>query len=115
VIETIFSWDAMGQLIVEASRSLDYPLMQGTMLIMEVITILANLCADLAYARLGGCRSHDTVAGALAQVARLRGCVAKRRGEARAHHARTHAGIGLTSPHGVPLGSCLRARTYHRN
>ena len=31
----------------EASRSLDYPLMQGTMLIMAVITILANLCADL--------------------------------------------------------------------
>ena len=52
VIETIFSWEGMGLLIVEASRSLDYPLMQGTMLIMAVITILANLCADLAYARL---------------------------------------------------------------
>lgn len=52
VIETIFSWEGMGLLIVEASRSMDYPLMQGTMLMMAVITILANLCADLAYARL---------------------------------------------------------------
>lgn len=52
IIETIFSWEGMGLLIVEASRALDYPLMQGTMLMMATITILANLGADLVYSRL---------------------------------------------------------------
>ncbi len=30
IIETIFSWEGMGLLVVEASRAWDYPLMQGT-------------------------------------------------------------------------------------
>jgi ABC-type dipeptide/oligopeptide/nickel transport system permease component len=46
-IETTFSWKRMGLLIVEASRSLDYPLMQGTMLIVAVITILATCARTL--------------------------------------------------------------------
>lgn len=52
IIETIFSWEGMGLLVVEASRSLDYPLMQGTMLIMAVVTVLANFAADMAYSML---------------------------------------------------------------
>ena len=52
VIETIFSWDGMGLLMIEASRSFDYPLMQGVMLILATVTITANFLTDLVYARL---------------------------------------------------------------
>lgn len=52
IIETIFSWEGMGLLVVEASRARDYPLMQGTFLILASVTILSNLAADLLYAKL---------------------------------------------------------------
>ncbi len=52
VIETIFSWEGMGLLVVEAARSFDYPLMQGAFLILATLTLLGNLGADLLYARL---------------------------------------------------------------
>lgn len=52
VIETIFSWDGMGLLMIEASRSFDYPLMQGVMLILSTVTVTANFLTDLVYAKL---------------------------------------------------------------
>ncbi|OQB48843.1 MAG: Glutathione transport system permease protein GsiC [Firmicutes bacterium ADurb.Bin153] len=52
VIETIFSWDGMGLLMIEASRSFDYPLMQGVMLILATVTVTANFLTDLVYAKL---------------------------------------------------------------
>jgi peptide/nickel transport system permease protein len=52
LIETIFSWEGMGLLVVEASRSLDYPLMQGTMLVMASVTVVSNFLADMVYSRL---------------------------------------------------------------
>lgn len=52
IIETIFSWEGMGLLIVEASRALDYPLMQATMLILAALTITGNFIADIVYVRL---------------------------------------------------------------
>jgi peptide/nickel transport system permease protein len=52
VIETIFSWDGMGLLMIEASRSYDYPLMQGVMLMLACVTVTANFLTDLVYAKL---------------------------------------------------------------
>lgn len=52
VIETIFSWDGMGLLMIEASRSFDYPLMQGVMLVLSSVTVTANFLTDLVYAKL---------------------------------------------------------------
>jgi len=52
VIETIFSWDGMGLLMIEAYRSFDYPLMQGVMLILSTVTVTANFLTDLVYAKL---------------------------------------------------------------
>ncbi len=49
LIESIFSWKGMGQLILEASRSLDYPLMQGVFLLLAALTLIGNLLADLVY------------------------------------------------------------------
>jgi peptide/nickel transport system permease protein len=49
VIETIFSWQGMGMLILDASHSLDYPLMQGIFLLLAILTVSGNLLADLLY------------------------------------------------------------------
>lgn len=49
IIETIFSWEGMGLLIVEASRALDYPLLQTTMLFLALLTIFGNFLADVLY------------------------------------------------------------------
>ncbi len=39
----------MGMLILDASRSLDYPLMQGLFLMLSLLTVGGNLLADLVY------------------------------------------------------------------
>ncbi len=49
VIETIFSWQGMGMLILDASRSLDYPLMQGIFVLLAILTVSGNFLADLLY------------------------------------------------------------------
>ncbi|HHN93533.1 MAG TPA: ABC transporter permease [Anaerolineae bacterium] len=50
IIESIFSWEGMGQLILTSSRSLDYPLMQGVFLLLAALTLLGNFLADISYA-----------------------------------------------------------------
>jgi len=47
VMELVFSWQGMGLLILEASRGMDYPLMQGVFLFLAVLTIGGNLLADM--------------------------------------------------------------------
>ncbi|MFC8845857.1 MULTISPECIES: ABC transporter permease [unclassified Micromonospora] len=49
VVETIFSWPGLGRLIVEAIRARDYPLVQGGVLLMAVLFVLVNLCADILH------------------------------------------------------------------
>ncbi|KRQ02078.1 ABC transporter permease [Bradyrhizobium manausense] len=51
-VETVFSWPGLGLLTVEAMRARDYPVMQALFLIFAVSIVLANLVADLLYARL---------------------------------------------------------------
>ncbi|MCL0041437.1 ABC transporter permease, partial [Dehalococcoidia bacterium] len=50
VTETIFAWPGMGRLLVTAIFERDFPVVQGTVLILALIVILANLLADIAYA-----------------------------------------------------------------
>jgi peptide/nickel transport system permease protein len=52
IIETVFSWPGLGLLTYQAINTLDYPLLQGIFLLASVSVILANLVADVAYARL---------------------------------------------------------------
>jgi peptide/nickel transport system permease protein len=52
VIESVFSWEGMGQLILSSSRALDYPLMQGVFLLLAALTLAGNLLADVACAAL---------------------------------------------------------------
>lgn len=49
VVETVFSYPGLGRLIYESVLSRDYPVLQGTFLLMAVGVIAANLLADLLY------------------------------------------------------------------
>ena len=49
VIETVFSYPGIGRLLYEAVLNRDYPVIQGTFLIITVSVIAANLVCDLLY------------------------------------------------------------------
>lgn len=51
-IEVVFSWPGVGQAIVLAVRSHDYPVAQGAFLLMAIMVSIMSLVADLAYAYL---------------------------------------------------------------
>ncbi len=48
IIETIFAWPGLGQLMVDAALSRDYPMVQGFVTYIAVIVLLVNLAADIA-------------------------------------------------------------------
>ncbi len=49
IIETIFSWQGIGNMVVEAIRVRDYPLIQGYVIWMAIIYVTVNLLVDIAY------------------------------------------------------------------
>ncbi len=48
IIETIFSWQGIGTMVVEAIRNRDYPVIQGYVIWMALIYVLINLSVDIA-------------------------------------------------------------------
>jgi peptide/nickel transport system permease protein len=50
VIETVFSWPGIGRLAYESILNRDFPVMQGVILFMTTLYILANLIVDVLYA-----------------------------------------------------------------
>ena len=50
--ETIFSWYGMGTLLIEATLTHDFPVVQGAFYVLALITILGNMGADILYAWL---------------------------------------------------------------
>lgn len=50
--ETIFSWPGMGYFLVTSTIQQDYPAVQGTFFLLAVMTVLANVGADILYAFL---------------------------------------------------------------
>ena len=52
VTETVFSWPGVGRLAVGAILSSDFPMAQGTIIVLSVGFIVINLCVDLLYAAL---------------------------------------------------------------
>jgi peptide/nickel transport system permease protein len=60
IVESIFAIPGMGQLMVQAVFERDYPVIMGNLVIVAVLTLVANLFADVAYGlvdpriRLGG-------------------------------------------------------------
>ena len=49
IVETIFAIPGMGQLMVQAVFERDYPVIMGNLVIVSVVTLAANLLADVAY------------------------------------------------------------------
>ena len=52
VIETVFAWPGIGRLAYESILNRDFPVMQAVVLTMTLLFMTANLCVDIAYARL---------------------------------------------------------------
>ena len=48
IIETIFTWPGLGQLMVGAALTRDYPVIQGFVTYIAVVVMLTNLAADIA-------------------------------------------------------------------
>jgi peptide/nickel transport system permease protein len=52
VVETVFSWPGIGQLLVRSVQSHDYPLAQGAFLVIAVVIVVMNFVADILYSVL---------------------------------------------------------------
>ena len=48
IVETIFTWPGLGQLMVGAALTRDYPVVQGFVTYVAVVVLLVNLAADIA-------------------------------------------------------------------
>ena len=49
IVETIFMWDGVGKMAVDAILMRDYPLIQAYVVWMAIIYVVVNLLADLLY------------------------------------------------------------------
>ncbi|NBC49813.1 MAG: ABC transporter permease subunit [Gammaproteobacteria bacterium] len=49
ITETVFAWPGIGSLLVEAIQSRDFPLVQGSVLLIAALYVLINMLTDLAY------------------------------------------------------------------
>ena len=49
IVESIFMWDGVGKLAVDAINMRDYPMIQAYVMWMAIIYVLVNLIADISY------------------------------------------------------------------
>ncbi len=49
LVEAVFAWPGVGQLLLSSLLSRDYPVLLGIFLLVSVTVVLANLVTDLAY------------------------------------------------------------------
>ena len=60
IVESIFMWDGVGKMAVDAISMRDYPIIQAYVMWMAIIYVVVNLITDLSYRfldpriRLGG-------------------------------------------------------------
>ena len=52
VTETVFSWPGMGRLVVSSIQTRDYPVVQGTVIVITSCVILLNILVDIAYGKI---------------------------------------------------------------
>jgi len=50
LVESVFAIPGMGRMIVEAVLNRDFPLLQGSVLVVATVFVLTNLLVDLVYA-----------------------------------------------------------------
>jgi ABC-type dipeptide/oligopeptide/nickel transport system permease component len=49
IVETVFAWPGLGELLVRSINSRDYPVVQGCIMVITVMVVGANFAVDLAY------------------------------------------------------------------
>nr|WP_305063917.1 nickel ABC transporter permease [Methanococcoides sp.] len=49
IVETIFGWPGIGRLVVESIYSRDYPMIQGSILFVAMVFVVANFLVDILY------------------------------------------------------------------
>jgi peptide/nickel transport system permease protein len=52
LVETVFAWPGLGQLLVDSARGGDRPVILGMVLLISFAVIIANLLTDLVYAAI---------------------------------------------------------------
>ena len=52
IVETIFMWDGVGKLAVDAMSNRDLPLLEGTVMYIAFVFVFVNLIVDVSYAFL---------------------------------------------------------------
>jgi len=52
VIETVFSWPGMGRLLWKSISTQDFPVVQGIIFIIAILTVLSNIIGDILSAFL---------------------------------------------------------------
>jgi peptide/nickel transport system permease protein len=52
ITETVFAWPGIGRLLIDSISFRDYPVVQGTVLVITVGFVLVNLLVDVMYAYL---------------------------------------------------------------
>jgi len=52
VIESIFNWPGIGNLALQAIQQRDFPMVQGTVLVIAIVFTVVNFLVDLTYAAL---------------------------------------------------------------
>jgi peptide/nickel transport system permease protein len=50
ITESIFSWPGMGRMFIDAIAGVDWPVVQGVLVISAALVIFSNLLADILYA-----------------------------------------------------------------
>ena len=49
ITETVFAWPGLGQLVVQSINSIDMSVVQACVVVIALVTMVANLIADLVY------------------------------------------------------------------
>ncbi|MDB4897959.1 MAG: transporter permease protein [Firmicutes bacterium] len=49
ILEQVFSWPGVGRLALDAISNRDFPLVQGSVLILATVMVIVNLVVDLSY------------------------------------------------------------------
>ncbi len=50
IVETVFAWPGLGRLTYEAVMNRDFPVIQGTVLVVAIVVVTVNLLVDVLYA-----------------------------------------------------------------
>jgi peptide/nickel transport system permease protein len=52
VTEAVFSWPGLGNLMIQAVRERDFPVVQASVFVVAIFVVAVNLVADLTIAAL---------------------------------------------------------------